>query len=245
MASTTETGHAINLANFEQLKHCVISFGNAYNPVPDKLKVANLNSVGASATSAFDTLNTLNGQYLITISSRENTFDAMRTILARVGKTAEVLGVNSTVLKALRELIRKLRGERAVAKKDQSAAVAEGETPIVYHSVSQLSFDQRIEHFSELVALLQAQVEYKPNETALTVQSLTALLLNMRATNTATVDAEILLNNARNTRNDILYAPENGLVNIALDVKKYVLAVFGANSNEYKTVKKISFRKIF
>ncbi|MDR3194103.1 MAG: hypothetical protein LBT76_02270 [Tannerella sp.] len=207
------------------------------------MKINNLDIVFASTTSAFEVLNTVNGHYLTGISNREAAFEAVKKILSRIYKTAEILSLNPSALKAIKELIRKLRGERAVAKKAQGGNAGDGASKAVYRSVSQLSFDQRIEHFSELVALLQGLPEYAPNEADLTVAHLGALLENMRATNLAVVDAHILLTNARNSRNHLLYAAETGLVDVALDVKKYILAAFGAGSDEYEEVKKITFRK--
>jgi hypothetical protein len=44
------------------------------------------------------------------------------------------------------------------------------------------------------------------------------------------------------TRNSILYASVSGLVDVALDVKKYVKSVYGASSPQYKQVSKIEFK---
>jgi hypothetical protein len=239
----TETGHATNLANFDKLTGHIQLFGVQYNPVPDRLKYGNLISVLAGAKTSFEALNTANPPYLIAISNRESAFSQITKLLSRIVKAAEILSVNPASMKALKELVRKLRGGRAVAKKSQDE-LAEGEKPVVYRSVSQLSFDQRIEHFAELVSLLQGQPEYIPNEQQLTVVYLNTLLNDMRVTNTAVTESEIPVTKARNERNVYLYAPETGIISLAQDVKKYVQSTFGNDSAEYKEIQKLKFKKI-
>ncbi len=85
---------------------------------------------------------------------------------------------------------------------------------------------------------------YAPNETELQISTLQANLGNLKATNTAVVNAYTNFSNARITRNSILYAPTSGLVDIASDVKKYVKSVFGATSPQFKQVSKLEFRKV-
>jgi hypothetical protein len=242
MASTSETGHAVNLINFQELIKHIVSFGPKYNPVPDRLKYETLNTVHLTATATFEHLNNVNAPYLTAISNREAAFLPIKGLLSRINKTAEILFVNPVALKAIKEIIRKLRGERAVAKK-KPEEVKEGEKATVYRSVSQLSFEQRIEHFDELIRLLQELPEYAPNETELTPAYLNTLLIAMKTTNTDVVDTSIPVVNARNARNKILYEPVNGIVSLANDVKKYVLAAFGINSEEYRAVQKLKFTK--
>jgi hypothetical protein len=237
----SETGHAINLANFSELTRHIEIFGSQYNPSPDRLKYFNLNSILTSATTAFEDLKTVNAPYLAAVARRETLFGQEKALLSRIIKTAEISLINSTAMKALKESVRKLRGSRATPKKNQDE-LSDGEKVIVYRSVSQLSFDQRINHFGVLISLLDGQPEYVPNEEELTVASLNNLLNEMKTVNTAVIDTSILVTNARNVRNNILYAPITGLVNIAQDVKKYILGAFGQNSDEYKAVKKLLFR---
>ena len=57
------------------------------------------------------------------------------------------------------------------------------------------------------------------------------------------INAEVVYSNARISRNSVLYAENTGLVEIALEVKKYVKAIFGATSPQYKQVSGIKFKK--
>lgn len=51
------------------------------------------------------------------------------------------------------------------------------------------------------------------------------------------------LSNARLNRNVILYKPDTGVVVVAIAVKTYIKAVFGATSPQYKQVSGVEFQK--
>lgn len=97
-------------------------------------------------------------------------------------------------------------------------------------SASQMSFDNRIENMDKLIQLLTSQAGYAPNEIDLKVVTLTTLLADMKAKNTAVINAMTPLSNARIARNTLLYTTGTGLLDITVEVKKYVKSVFGATS---------------
>ena len=106
-----------------------------------------------------------------------------------------------------------------------------------------MSFDSRIDNFDKLIKLLTSVTLYAPNEADLKVAALTAVLSDLKAKNLAVTNAEVPLNNARISRNDILYKANTGLVDTALDVKTYIKSVYGATSPQYKKISKIKFTK--
>ena len=110
-------------------------------------------------------------------------------------------------------------------------------------SVSQQSYDSLIENFARLVDLVSSEPTYTPNEVELQVATLTALVTDLRAKNTAVINANTALSNARLSRNITLYKEKTGLVDVAGEVKKYVKSVFGATSPQYKQISKIKFTK--
>jgi hypothetical protein len=248
MSTNYETGHAKNVENFSRLDAHVISFGAAYAPADPRLQTANLTTVRQAAGAALAGLSAANPPYLQTVSRRETAFDNIAQLAARALHIAETLHLDQATINALRELVRKLYGRRAKPKKiipladDPNAEQTAPEHR--YISVSQLSFDQRIEHFAQFVDILNAEPAYQPAETDLSVAGLTARLTEMRAANNAVTQAGIALTAARNTRNTVLYTALTGLVDIALDIKKYVRAAFGADSNEYNTIKGLQFKRI-
>ena len=89
--------------------------------------------------------------------------------------------------------------------------------------------------------LLESTPPYAPNEEDLKVASLKALYTSLKTTNTEVLTTSIQLSNARINRNEILYKPITGLVDIASDTKTYLKSVFGATSPQYKQISKLKF----
>lgn len=110
-------------------------------------------------------------------------------------------------------------------------------------SVSQQSYDSLIDNFSKLVVCVAAEPSYIPNENDLKVTTLNTTLTNYKTLNTAVINASTPYKNAMIARNKILYLETSGLVDTALEVKKYVKSVFGATSPQYKQISKIEFKK--
>ena len=110
-------------------------------------------------------------------------------------------------------------------------------------SVSRQSYDMLTENFSTLIDLVSSVPSYTPNETELTTASLTVFHNNLQTANTNVINAEVAYSNARISRDTVLYSDGMGLIDIASDVKKYVKAIFGATSPQYKQVSGIKFKK--
>ena len=92
--------------------------------------------------------------------------------------------------------------------------------------------------------LLNSIPEYNPNEEELKISTLTALYEDLKAKNTAVVETTTPLSNARIARNDIMYKPLLGLVDISFDTKVYIKSLFGASSPQYKQVSKLEFKSL-
>jgi hypothetical protein len=78
----------------------------------------------------------------------------------------------------------------------------------------------------------------------LKIITLTAKQASLVAKNNAVATAYANISNSRIARDKTLYDESTGLVDIALEVKKYIKSVFGASSPEYAQVKGIEFKKI-
>ena len=66
----------------------------------------------------------------------------------------------------------------------------------------------------------------------------------MKAANTAVINSETPLTNARIKRNDELYNPQTGLVAVANAVKAYVKSLFGVSSPQYQQLNKLKFKTV-
>ena len=243
MASTSETGHAKNVANFEDLISFCTGYGEAYKPSKASILIAALHTKHTDAVTALARVNTSIPALTNAINAREIIFVPLIKLVNRVGNAVAASDVPQQVINDVKTITRKLVGKRATPKKEtipDDPATPQNESSKSI-SASQMSFDSRIENLDKLLQLLRSQPAYKPNETELSIDGLTTLYNNMVAANTAVVNATTPVSNARISRNDHLYNPKTGLVQVASDVKIYIKSVFGATSPQYKQVSKLKF----
>jgi hypothetical protein len=244
MAKISETGHAKNVANFGTLITVVKGFKTAYNPSKQTITLAALNTLKTKADAAMANVNTMQGAYSTAIAAREKAFEPMSKLSTRIINSLRSTDAPKQVIKSAEALVRKLQGQRATPKKtteELAASEAEG-TTIKQVSSSQMGFDNRINNFDALIQLLITIPEYAPNEADLKTATLTTYLQSLQASNATAVGAETNLANARIARNEVLYLPSAGLVDVAAAVKLYVKSVFGATSAQYKQVSALTFK---
>jgi hypothetical protein len=260
MASISETGHAKNVAHFEDLiAHCV-AYGTAYNPIGPHIQLTALQALLASAeaqllatTAAKTALNTAT-------NTREVAFQAIRKLSTRIVNAASTIAATPQTLADIKSINRKIHGQRSRKIEDdttpdtttpvtsvtgQPDVVAPTGNPAAHRhiSASQRSFDQVIQHFTRLIQALTAEPLYAPNEPELQVATLATQLAGLHAANSAVIVAGVAYSNAVIARNNVLYDDAASLTNSAAEVKKYVKSVFGPDSPQYRQVNKIRFAR--
>ena len=243
MASSTETGHAKNVANFEDLISFCSGYGASYNPTKAAIKLPALITLQTDAKKSLDDVNSALPPWQNAVNEREIVFTPLSKLVTRIINALDASDVSKQVVEDAKAIARKLQGRRASAKQPtvpDNPATPEDESSKSI-SASQMSFDSRIENMDKLIQLLTAQPAYTPNEAELTVAGLTTVYGDMKTTNTKAIDAYTPLSNARIDRNKILYDATTGLVKLAGDVKAYVKSVFGGTSAQYKQVSKLKF----
>ncbi|OFY26407.1 MAG: hypothetical protein A2275_00475 [Bacteroidetes bacterium RIFOXYA12_FULL_35_11] len=262
MTSTTETGHDKNVANLEDLISRCTGFGTAFNPSKAALKIPALNALQTSGRNVIQALKVAETAFDNATNTREIAFNPLKKLCTRIVNSLEVSGATKQTIADAITINRKVQGVRATPKKSKNALDAFIEsthkdagtdstgtttTPVATEpkqiSVSQQSYDSYIDHLTKLIQVISTEPLYTPNETELKVATLNTTLTNLKSTNTAVINATTTYSNALLTRNTTLYQPSTGLVDLALEVKKYVKSLFGATSPQYKQISKIAFRK--
>jgi len=243
MASTTETGHANNVANFESLIISATAFGTSYNPSKESIKLTALQILLTNSKETLNSLNISQSAYSNAVAARESAFEPFSKLITRVNNALKASDTTVQVDESAQTIVRKLQGRRASEKiTDEEKKVLEAEGKEVNQiSATQLSYDSRLENLDKLIMLLESVPYYKPNEEDLKVESLKSLQADLRAKNNDVVVASIQLSNARIARNELLYKPLTGLVDTAFDFKVYIKSVFGATSPQYKQISKLKF----
>ncbi len=243
MASTSETGHAKNVANYEKLIADVTALGTVYNPSKANLKLTALNTQLTAAKAAIVAVNSAEPAYKNAVSARDAAFSTVGKLITRVNNALKASDTTEQVDESAMTLVRKLQGRRATPKKteEQKKVAADAGKEIVEISSSQMSFDSRLDNFDKLIKLLTSVTAYAPNEADLKVTALTTVYNDLKTKNTAVISAETPLTNARISRNDVLYKPLTGVVDTTVDVKSYIKSVYGATSPQYKAISGLKF----
>lgn len=245
MSSTSETGHIKNVANFESIILFCSSYGTRYNPSKESLKIVNTQSLLGNAHATLADVNAMETAFNNATNSRMDAFKPLRTLATKIVNALDATDATPQTVANARTINKKMQGQRAEAKVKPVAAKDGAEVPASKTiSVSQQSFDLQVSHLDSLVALLQAEPLYLPNETALQTPAVQAQLVALKACNKAVTVANANYGNARIARDKILYNPKTGLVDVAFDVKKYIISVYGASSPEYKQVEGLLFKTL-
>jgi hypothetical protein len=239
MASISETGHAVNIANFKKIIDRCTEFLTNYNPPNADITVANM-------TAKWTAVDTLHNDYLaglddtkLPINDREILFEQLDRTVVRTRNLYECTKASSQSKKDAKGFVRKIVGSNVKIPK------LENDVPDPnYVSNSQQSYVKKVDNLSQLVNLYKTDANYIPNETDLTIASLDTLLANLRAAN---LNVGQLVSHAitlRTDRNHGLYDVDTGVIDISLACKKYVMSLYGAKSPEAKSVTGIYLKRI-
>ncbi|GBL34866.1 hypothetical protein EMGBS15_04610 [Filimonas sp.] len=240
MKSTSEVGHAKNVANLNDLISFADSYGAAYNPTKASLKLAALKQLAIEAQT--DLTNVINKgvAYNNAVNVRGEAFYTLPAFATRVMNSLKATDASPELIKDAQSFNRKLQGGRAKPK----PPVDPNATPPASNSTSQQSFDQKVQHFEGLIAVADSEESYDPGEDDLKVAGMSARLADYIAKNKAVDTAFADLSNARLSRDANLYKTSVGLVDVAKAVKAYIKSVYGAKSPEYAQVSPIRFKLI-
>jgi len=244
MASTSETGHAKNLASLNELITVVDSYGPTYNP-KESIQLPALKLLWANSKKVNDEVNAAHALYSNAVSAHKIAFKPFGKSITKVFNALKASDTPVEVDETAKTIVRKIQGTRATAKKteeEKKALLALGkETKEI--STSQMGIDNRLENYDRLIQLLDSNPLYKPNEEELKVATLKAHHAGLKAKTDAKITADIAYKNTCINRNIVFYKDLTGLYDLTYDVKVYIKSVFGASSPQYKQVSKIKFTK--
>jgi hypothetical protein len=244
MASTNETGHSKNVVNFEELIIQCTNYGVVYNPSKAALKLPALTAQLTAASAALQAVTNAKTTYNNATNAREIAFKPLRQLATKIINALAATDATDQTVDDAKATNVKIQGRRvADVKKKSAKAAAEGKEAPRTASVSQQSYDKLLDNFSQLVATLAGEPKYLPNENELKVATLNTIVTDLKAKNTATLNATELLSNARIARNKVMYAPKTGMVDTVKAVKKYVKSVFNTNSPQAKKMMSLEFTR--
>ena len=240
MASTSEVGHAKNVANFQDLIEFVIGYGETYNPSKNSLKLPQLIALRETAQTKLNDVIAKNTIYNNKVNERMVAFGNLKSFSTRLVNALQTTDATNETINNAKTFNRKMQGKKASTTQASTDPNTPAPTTI---STSQQSYDQLIQHLAGLKSVLETEPSYTPNEIELQIATIDSKIADLSAKNTAVSTAYTNISNSRISRNETLYTSENGIYETASEVKKYIKSVFGASSPQYNQVSGIKFSK--
>ena len=236
MPSTSEVGHAKNVANLQKLTEQVTVY-TLYNPPVDNLKVANLTALYTTASTKLSEVEDKRNSNKNAITLRQSAFENLKSTCTKIINHLEILGLPQGTIDQAKSLNRTIQG----GQKKTTTPPEEGKEEVKTASTSRQSYTQQAENFGILLQLLGTISAYNPNEDDLKLATLNTYKESLMSATQSVDQTEAELNNKLIERDNILYADRTGLYTIAQNVKKYVKSIYGATSPEYTNVSSIEF----
>ncbi len=240
MASTSEVGHAKNVANFQDLIEFVIGYDTTYNPSKNSLKLPQLIALKDNAQAKLNDVITKNTIYNNKVNERMVAFSNLKSFSTRLVNALQTTDATNETINNAKTFNRKMQGKKASTAQTPTDPNTPAPTTI---STSQQSYDQLIQHLAGLKSVLETEPSYTPNEIELQIATIDSKIADLSTKNTAVATAYTNISNSRISRNETLYTSENGIYETASEVKKYIKSVFGASSPQYNQVSGIKFSK--
>ncbi len=241
MSSTSETGHAKNVANLKTLNGYLASLGAKYNPTKKSIQLPRLQTLHTDAEKALTTIQDAFPLFTAAVDEQEAIFKPLDKLVTRVVRAYKSAVDNPAEAETAISLQKKIngKGKKANPKKEP----VEGEPDPI--STSQLSYDNRQANFQLLVKTVAANPDYKPNEPELQAAALQALADELKQKTEAVDAVTVPLINGRISRNELLYHSQTGLYPTVVNaVKDYIISVYGAGSPQIKYINTLKFKEI-
>ena len=235
MASTSETGHNKNVANFSSAYQILQEMGTLYNPSNTNILLANLDPVKTEIATKITALNDKKPVYKNAVANREIKISMLGSRSTKVLNYFKSINVSDTDKENLANQVKKIRGDQKPKKVNPETA--DGGTI----STSQMSYDSRIANLDTLTTQLNSHPEYSPNEDEIKVATLQAFQQELVSLSSLVNASGNALITARKDRNDILYFNENNIIKLMQEVKAYIKSLGQVGEPTYKALVKLKF----
>ena len=112
MASTSETGHAKNVANFEDMISFCNGYGGTYNPSKIAIQIPSLNTLRDNAITVVEDVNTANTAFINATNARQIAFNPVKPLATRIVNALEATDATDALVKDAKTFNRKVQGSR-------------------------------------------------------------------------------------------------------------------------------------
>ncbi len=243
ISNNLSSGASTNVTNLKLLNSAILGFGNSYNPINAQISSTALQTVllhGQSVVNAVDIAHAANTNAK---NARSKSFESISKLVTRIGNAFKSIITDESARTQIRSLILLIQRGRVNLKKTKPAEneITEDPTPAQATTSHKSGYEKQLDNFSKLIQFLASFPAYKPNEADLTVAGLTAFYNELTLNCQAVIDTQTNLDKSRRDRENVIYQPVTGLVQLGNDAKSYIKSVFGAGSLEYRQISKLKF----
>ena len=246
--ATQNAGHARNVANFKEVIIILNNLNGKWNPVQDMLKMPNLETFHLACEAKLSAFNVALSMDSIKTDLRSQAYKPLNDLLTRTFAAMKSCGMDASIIeraKTLKDLISGTNVAQATRRrlketeKLQLMATTEGvelpEQPKA-HSVSQQSYDERLDNFEKFITLLETAANYATNHEGLSLEALKAFRDKLNNANDETNHAYDLAAHQRDQRNEMLYG-ETDSINVRIDlIKNELISAEGSQGVNYRKV---------
>ena len=116
MATISEIGHKINVANLETLISVCTGYGAKYNPAKKSLKLPELNIQLKNAQNELANVNQFISQRDRAITTRHYAFEPLSSMVVKVVYAVKASDISEMAIGEIEAVAGKLKGSRKIAK---------------------------------------------------------------------------------------------------------------------------------
>jgi hypothetical protein len=236
MASSSETGHNKNVANFSTAYQILQEMGLLYNPSNAKIQLVNLDPFRTSLQVTITDLNNKKPIYKNAVSAREFSISPLGKLMTKSLNYAKSLDISTTDKENIANQAKKVRGDQ------KPKTVNPENTEADFISTSQMSYDSRIANLQAYTNQLVSHTEYAPNETEIQIASFQTLHTTLVTLSQALNSAGNALITARKNRNAILYSNDTNVIQLIKDIKAYLKSLGEPGKPYYNAIVKLQFK---
>lgn len=236
-----QTGNSVNVFNLNDLIESIRTL-DSYMPTRVALQIPQLEQRYEKGIWHLDEVRESKNAWSLVVDYRQDLYKSLGAFSSRIIGIMSGTNASPKSIETAQSIVRKLKGIKLYKPHARDIPNPEDTEPNKERSISRLSFDSMYESFSELVGLLSITEGYDTLNPEFTLEALQLLCEQLLEANNNIDKAIAKINAARIDRNEFLYSPETGLVDIALSAKNYISGLYGAKSSLFMNIDKIKFK---
>jgi hypothetical protein len=246
MGTKSESGHAVNAANFSRMICFVEEANTKYNPPDTAISIANLKIAEQIINDSISNFNEAASPWVQAVNAMGAIMGPVDRLMTKVKNLAAVCNVSQQFIKDVTSLVKKIKGVRITPKivMEPGDSSTPTDASIKQISASQKGVDHKLDNIDKLMQLLKVEANYTPNEDELKVTTINALLTDLKAKRAEVNSTLPHMEAARINRNKVMYTDAGSGAELSAKVKAYFKAVYGGNSQEYHDVARLKFTKL-